>query len=234
MKPKITLMIDSASRPFLLKKSVPTVKEHLKYDGEIEWILHEAILNEKLSNDCIEWARSSKIFNRMVTSEPHGQGMSIGNILKPCKDKYFIHWEDDHIALREIDLNICVKIMEENDDVNQITFHKRGIKSNINGWLKKEVERSGYKLTTSPHWRYISAIWRCSFIKPRWVDFTNSNNSHWQINKELKKPFTITPPADWIIQNLGTYYLGPIDEWAYCKSIGGGFSNRTNKRIKYK
>jgi len=224
--PDIQIMIDSASRPFLLKQSVPTIIEHLKYSGKLVYILHEAELYKELSAECVHWAKYSKFFDRIEKNKPIGQGMSIGNVLKPCNTKYFIHWEDDHIALRDVPLDDIIKVMEENEDVNQIAFNKRGTMGSVADWPKKEVERSGFKLTTSPHWRYTAAIWRTSFIKQRWVDFPNSDNSHWQINKVLKRPHKTRPDANWIIDNLGTYYWGPIGEPPYIKSIGGGYSNR--------
>jgi hypothetical protein len=230
--PKITSMIDSASRPNLIKQTLQTVKKHMKYSGGIEWVFHEAELYKEKSNECIHIAKYSKIFDKIIGSKPMGQGISIGNVLKECNNKYFIHFEDDHICLRDIPLDDIVFAMEENDDINQIAFNKRGTMGSVSGWKKKEVERSGFKLTTSPHWRYTPAIWRCSFIKPKWVDFSGSDTSHWQINKVLKKPFNKTPDADWIIKNLGTYYWGSIGEPAFVKNIGSGQSNRA-KGYKY-
>ena len=226
--PDITLMFDSASRPHLVKLALHTIHKHMRYSGKINWVFHEAELYPELSSECIHIAKYVPFIDRIERHKPRGQGMSIGNVLKPCDTKYFIHMEDDHICVRNIPLDDIVKCMEENKDINQIIFHKRGTMSYVSGWKKKEVERSGYKLTTSPHWRYTGAIWRCSFIKPRWKDFPNNNNSHWQINKTLKYPHTTTPNADWIIENLGTYYWGPIGEASYINNIGSGHSNRTS------
>jgi len=231
--PDIEIMIDSGSRPELLKQSVPTIKNHLKYSGCIKWTLHEVFLYPDKSNQCIHWAKYSRIFNNIVKSEPHGQGVSIGNCLIPCQAKYFIHWEDDHIATRDINLDVCVKILEENKDVNQIAFNKRATMGNIKTWHKKEVIRSNQILTTSPHWRYTPAIWRVDFIQEKWKkwvkSFRNSDNSHWQVNRLLKK---VPRNADWVIKNLGTYYFGGIGNERYCASIGAGFSNR-NKGYRY-
>jgi hypothetical protein len=46
------------------------------------------------------------------------------------------------------------------------------------------------------------------------------------MNKVLKWPHKTRPNADWIIENLGTYYWGPIGEAPFVKNIGAGFSNR--------
>jgi len=229
--PDIEIMIDSASRPFLLRKTLPTIIKYLKYNGSLKWIFHEAFLYSDFSCECIDIANEAKIFNRVYEEKnPKGQGNSITNILSSCRASYFIHWEDDHIGLRDINLDAMVQIMEDNSDVNQIAFNKRDTMSEVSGWTKKVVKRSNYTLTTSPHWRYTPAIWRVEYIKKKWVRW-EGNNSHWQINALLKElPLPGSAPVvrspDWIIEKIGTYYYGGIDEKAFVKHIGSGYSNR--------
>jgi len=222
-------MIDSASRPNLLKQTLPTVLKHLKYSGEIVWVFHEAVLDENKSNECLALIKDyGMIRGKIVQISPTGEGMSIGSILRTVRTDFFIHWEDDFIALREIDLNLMTKIMQRCPDVNQIIFNRRDTMPDVSGWKKREVIRFGEYLTTSPHWRYTPALWRTDFIKPKWQDFPG-NNSHWQMNAFLKKGTLDSPEmksAEWVIQNLGTYYFGPIDEKAYCRHIGAGHSGR--------
>ena len=227
MNPQITLMYDSASRPNLVEQSLQTLQRHMKYSGETIWIFHEAELFPDESAKCVHIAKYSGIFDKIVKSKPRGQGMSIGNILKECKTEYFIHFEDDHICLRDIPLDDIVGVMETNHKINQIAFNKRVTVPIVAGWPKKEIKSGNFTLTTSPHWRYTPAIWRMDYIKPRWVDFPNSDNSHWEIQRVLKKNAKEErPDANWIIENLGTYYWGKIGEPAYVKNIGKGLSNR--------
>jgi hypothetical protein len=224
--PDIEIMVDSASRPELLGQIVSTLKKYLKYSGKIAWILHEAVLFSDKSVECVKIGKEAG-FDKILVEEAHGQGVSIGSCLRKAQCGYFIHWEDDSIAVRDIPLDNIVKCMDENPGVNQIVFNKRQTMHEVSGWPKKEIVKNNQKLTTSPHWRYTPAIWRVGFILPKWVDFYDSDNSHWQINAELKKKSGHErPDADWIIDNLGVYYWGPIGEEAYVKNIGRGASNR--------
>ena len=229
--PDVDIMIDSASRPFLLEKSLSTIHRCLKYSGNLHWYLHEAFLFPDLSAQCIHIGKYSGFFEKIYAEvRPKGQGISISNILNITSNPYFIHWEDDYKGVREIDLDFVIRIMEENIDVNQIAFNKRGTMSEVSGWKKTVVKRSGMDLTTSPHWRYTPAIWRSSYFRPKWKKI-EGGNSHWDFNAQLKGiSVSDTHPPDrdynWVIKHTGTYYLGGIGNAPYTNHIGSGFSNR--------
>lgn len=220
---KIDVMIDSGSRPFLLKKTLPTIIENLKFVGNINWIFHEVFIDEKLSRENIEYIKSLNKFNTIIESKPLGQTFSIGNALKKCISDYFFHIEDDHILTRNIDLNEGIHIMD-GSNVNQIAYNKRKTMKAVSGWVKKEYKINDHIMTTSPHWRFTPALWKLSYIKPKWKNF-RGNNGHWDMNKLLKQSNGHRTP-EWINNNTGTFYYGPIKEPGFCKHIGGGFSNR--------
>jgi hypothetical protein len=181
-------MLDSASRPDLLKLAVESLRKNLKFSGNLRWLLHEAVLKEDLSNECIRYAESLSLFDVIHKQyDPQGEMVSIGTILQKVDVPYFIHWEDDHILTRELDLDMCVDIFEKCPKVNQLVFNKRDTMTEVAGWVKKEVEYEGYKLTTSPHWRISPVIWRMSWIKPKWKSIKGSNG-HWLMNDVLQKP----------------------------------------------
>ena len=225
----ITLMVDSASRPDLLKITVESLRKNLKYSKQIKWLFHEAVLNEALSNQCVKYAQNLNLFDVIHKQyDPQGEMVSIGTMLEKVDSPTFIHWEDDHILVRELDLDLCVDIFEKCPKVNQIAFNKRQTMSDVSGWVKKEVEYEGYKLTTSPHWRISPAIWRMSWIKPRWKS-VKGNNGHWLMNDLLQKAWKGHPEtktADSVIDVLGTFYLGGIGEHGYVEHMGKDRSGR--------
>ena len=226
---QIDLMVDSASRPDLLQIAVESLKKNLKFSGKIRYMLHEAVLNEELSNQCLRYAESLCLFDIIHKERrPKGEMVSIGTILEKVEAPWFIHWEDDHELTRELDLDMCVDIFEKCPKVNQLTFNKRDTMTEVAGWVKKEVEYEGYKLTTSPHWRISPAIWRMSWIKPRWQS-VQGNNGHWLMNDILQRVWRGHPEnktADSVIEVLGTFYLGPIGEPGYCVHMGTNRSGR--------
>ena len=229
---QIDIMIDSASRPDLLKATMESIIQNLSFtDGKIRWLFHEAVLRGSDSTECVKYIEALRMFEEIVvTKNPQGEGISISNMLKRAASSYFVHFEDDHVLLRPLDLCICYDIFEKYKFVNQIAFNKRQTMRTVgsNNWLKKEVDVPPYgKLTTTHHWRFSPAIWRLSYILPRWQEFPGPN-FHWEINKILQADFENgrEKTADAVIELMGTFYLGPVDEHAYVKHIGYGRSGR--------
>lgn len=222
----IEIMIDSASRPDLLSQTVESLLQNLKYSGELIWYFHEAILDTEESRKCISYIRSLNKFAAILENpQPKGECVSIFNTLAFCKSKYFIHWEDDHILVRELDLDLCYNLFETYNNINQIAFNKRQTMSDVSGWTKKEVKFGDTIMTTSPHWRFSPAIWRLAYIRKYFKPYEGSNG-HWVLNGEIQKSFQPGKTADHVIEKMGTYYLGPIGEHGYVEHIGRGRSGR--------
>jgi hypothetical protein len=220
-------MIDSGCRPDLLKRTVDSLIEHLKFSGNLNWIHHEAHLNSQ-GAECLNYVNSLKMFSRVIeTHDPKGECVSIYTVLKALHPdtKYFIHWEDDHILTRPLDLDLCYSLFESYNQINQIAFNKRQTMSDVSGWVKKEVKFGDTILTTSPHWRFSPAVWRLSFIRPYFKPHEGPNG-HWVLNGEMQKDFQPGKTANHVIERMGTYYLGPIGEHGYVEHIGRGRSGR--------
>ena len=229
---RIDVIRMSASRPDLLVISTESLQRHLKFDGQLRFLLHEDYLNNDLSDKCVSYAESTGLFDVIVKDNPKiGQGRSLTKMLKMVNTKYIIHWEDDYELLCDLDLNTVVRLLDNNEDINQISFQKRQIMSEKPGFKKIEITRDYLKLTTNPHWAFIPAIWRVSFIQPKWVEF--ENDIHWRINDILKgKRSVVEADANWVIKNTGTYYFGGIDEGHYTNHIGSSRSLREGAEQK--
>jgi len=231
MKKIIDVMIDSGSRPEILKETLPTIIDNLVFSGKLRWMFHEAIINKEKSEENIEWIKSLNMFDVIEVNEPVGQAISIGNILEHCKSKYLFHIEDDYIIKRNIDLDVMWDIIENANDVNQLIFHRRKTMPKVSGWEKGMYVKANHVLTTSPHWRFTPALWRLSFIKPKWIRW-EGDNGHWALNKMLQEGINpVTKTHEWVANNMGTFYYGPINELAYCEHVGSGFSGRLPKKV---
>ena len=222
----------SASRPDLLTKSTESMIKNIKYSGELRYHLHEDVLNSRLSDECLKYANESKVFTTIYSDNPPiGQGPSLSMMLDNVASEYVIHWEDDYELIQPLDLDMVVKILDENKDVNQICFHKRRIMKEKPGYVKIQVERSGVELTTNPHWAFMPAIWRMSYIMPKWKSFPM--NIHWEMNHILKGGKNIENiDCNWVIKNTGTYYLGAIGHGHYTNHIGFERSLREGEEQK--
>jgi hypothetical protein len=214
----------SASRPDLLRESTASLLKHLKFSGELRWLFHEDVLNENRSKQCIDYINSldiNKVLFKDCPAITHGP--SLTKLLKSTKTDYVIHWEDDFLCERDIDLDLICKVLDENLGVNQIAFNKRTTMSKKPGFVKKEVIRSEIKLITNPHWAFTPAIWRMSYIMPKWK--SKPGFIHWYINSILKGSLK---QADWVIANTGTFFLGGNGEPRFCFHIGFERSLRNN------
>lgn len=217
---RIDIIRTSASRPNCLKKSTESLMQKLKWEGSIRMILHEDFIRKSLSEECWKYAQEAGIFPVVRKDDPPlTQGCSLHWCISKTTTPYVLNWEDDWEAIRTIDLDTCVKIMEENPDVNQIAFHKRKIMTNRHGWPKKEVVRSGITLTTNPHWAFTPALWRMSFVRTWWQRPPRGNNPVWFCNQIVKKSSEMRS-AEWMIENVGCYFLGGFREPAFVNHLG--------------
>jgi len=212
----IDVMRTSDSRPDLLALSTESIVNKMKFSGTMNWFLHEDFLNRELSKQCVKWANESGLFKTVIADDPPvTQGNSLDKLFKLCKTDYILNWEDDWELIADLDLNEVVGVMDENPDVNQVCFNKRPIMREKPGFIKKEVVRSGKKLTTNPHWAFLPALWRRSFISKHWFAFDHSNI--WDLINRMR-PWPTN--GDYIEKHIGTYYWGGIETGHYIKHIG--------------
>jgi hypothetical protein len=170
---------------------------------------------------------------------PIGQGDSIKEILdKVPRDKfqYVFNFEDDWEFIRGIPFDDMVKVMDENDDINQICLHKRPIMGEKYGFIKEQVEKSGFPLCVSPHWNFLPALWRMAFIYPKWKHFVRSSVFSWDFNAYMKgidkKDGANYRDHVWIKANLGTYFWGQHGEPPFINHLGINWSARLGEHPK--
>ena len=212
-------MRTSASRPDFLKHSTEKLLEHLKYSGNFKWIIHEDCLNKERSNECMKYIEECGVYDIVKQDNPPiSQGYSLGWLLGKVKSKYVLNFEDDFEPTKDIDIDMLIKLMDGHLEINQICFHKRNIMAQKPGFKKKQVVVDGIPLVVCPHWNFIPSIFRLSYLKPKWQNFTI--DCHWKINEVLKGGKKMRD-ADWVMNNTGTYYLGSIKNKKMLKKNGG-------------
>lgn len=220
----VDIIRTASSRPELLKKSTESLLLSIVCSYPFQHIIHEDCLFAEESEKTVSWIKKSNLFDHLIVSNPSvGQTVALNKLVTYTLADYLLSWEDDWVALRPIDINLAIKIMEENNDVNQICFHKRRTMKEKPGFVKKEVVRSGVTLVTNPHWAYLPALWRMKFVKTWWVP-PEGRRSIWYYN-DLLKNGEVTD-ADWVIKKAGTYYLGKFGEMPFVEHIGADLSTR--------
>ena len=224
MTRKIDIMRTSASAPEWLKISTEALHKHLKFSGELRWIVHEDTLNSKESDKCMKYIEECGLYTVVKRDEPPiGQCMSLSWLIDQTKTPYVLNAEDDYRLLKDIDLDVMYDIMENSNDVNQITFAKRPLKMRRPNFDKKRIFKEGRYLITQPYWGFPPALWRMSFIKPRWVR-SERKDFHWRIQDTLRGGKIKNIGADWVMNNTKTYMLGTWKEKSMLSKNGGKLS----------
>jgi hypothetical protein len=151
MDNQIDIIRTSTSRPEILQVTTDALNKHLKFSGQFRWILHEDVLDK---NRFTNISKACKMYNVMSFNDPPvGLKESMNILLRQTKSKYVLNIEDDWRLLRDIEIDPLIEIMENNEDINQVAFHKRPIGAYKNygslRFKKREVERDGIPLVTN-------------------------------------------------------------------------------------
>ena len=222
---ELDVMITSASRPEVFKICMTSLWDRLKFDGKINYHLHEDILIPEKSAELMKWAESTKKFTTIAYDNPPlGQPLSVHWSIKNSISPIFFRFEDDFLVEKVLDFNLIVKLMEENEDVNQIVLNKRTTDYK-HGWDTREVERSGQKLVVAHHWFIMPSVWKKSYIDKYWSEPPKGGNVAWFINPILKG--NQRRGSVWMEKNVGAFFMGKFGATRYINHLSkAGESSR--------
>ncbi len=239
MKYTIDIMRTSASRPECLRLSTESLLKNLVMpDTEVRWMIHEDVLNGPASDECLKIIEDSKLYEVVkFHNPPLTQAISLCWLMSRVTADYVINWEDDWELIKLIDVERLICLMDAYPEVNQIAFQKRALMSHRYSFIKKQIYIDDVPLVSNPHWAFTPSIMRTSWIKPKWakVNFPKGCNPVWQLNPYLKQykvtEDNIQRDADWMMKNVGCYFLGEIgnDNSRFIRALGASV-----RRGKYK
>jgi len=217
MSNKIDVLINSASRPEYLEKSLITLFDKFKFSGKVRYLFHEDVIDEKRSQKCLDIVNETKKFQTIVITNPSiGHGYAIKKMLSLIETDIIFRTEDDYEYLKEIDVDKIVKLFVDTPDINQVLLNKRPNMEMQSGVLQKEVIRNGVKLTTSYRWHFTPGFWRMKWIHPRFVPYGFACRMSKGLEVGAPKPMTV----DWMIKNIGCYFYEGFKEGEYISHIG--------------
>lgn len=235
MKPGIDIIRGSVSRPEFLKESTPTLLKHLKYSGELKHTILESVFVNSKSKGNKKFAKENH-FNYHEINPQAGYGVALKYALDYIvNSKYMINWEDDYSAVKDINLDECISVMERYPKVNQICFNKRPtlafkwvrLKDNKYKWYKEprvfKVGNRKYYLVVKEKWWFGPAIWRVDYIKDKFVGY--NKDVHHLLNDNILLPLAgakegYFPNAKEVEDNIGCYIWGKTGDSPMTKHIG--------------
>jgi len=213
----IDVLITSSSRSEYLKRVIFSLRDHLKYSGNLNFILHDDIRNND-SYYVLSLAKIWRINKTLLTRPAEGESKAIQTLLNHSTTKYVVFWEDDWLLLKDIDLDDVISFFEYRDDVNMIAFNK-GLNNPYHGY--KETVINGKKLLFCYDWVVAPSVWRADYIKPRFKVTENPDD----IRRVLRGWKQRSP--EWVKENMGTYFYGGYGQGEFIKHIGEKSANET-------
>ena len=225
----IDVLIVGSSRPDFLEKSFFSFKKRVDTKNEFRFLFHEDIIDQDKSKQSVGFGLN--YFNTVISDRPRlGQVDSTERLLNIANSKYLIYWEEDWELLEDIHLDLLIKIMDENRNINQIAFPKKTLNENQISKYPVTICKRDIYLTTTLRWVSMPAIWRTDFIKSAWerairyknsVEFmkTSYNINQWWICRALNEGHQ-NQDAVWVSLNLGSYFIGEKGSGPIIKHLG--------------
>ena len=243
---KLAIVLTSASRPDFFKLSYNSFNEKLaggindELHNDYKVILHEDFCDEKKSKKVVDWCNEKIFVDDIIEPYPRigliGSCMNMLDYAKNNECEYVLRLCDDFIFTDSVDIANLINIMDKRKDINQIAFNKRPNNKSKGGFIKKEIEIDGQKLTTALRWSSLNSIWRVDFIYDHWkrcwngIKETKRQFVPWkEFSESIEKHFNFRREdidAYFEFNKLGCYLYGGIgDEKSYVNvHIGAGHS----------
>lgn len=226
---KIALFVTSASRPKVLEKTLVDLEKRVvdcNPGTEFVKVLHEDCLDpEKLHET--KYLAQHFGYERIVSNPSVGLCRSIYKGLQHIYLPYILRFEDDWEIIRNIPVDEVIVWMERYKKINQVIFNKRKTerKKAVDGqwFILKEIRLENFqgRITMSPFWGLLPAIWRTSFVKPKFVEPPLQAKTREFIDNIVFGPEMDRSHKN-IAENVGCYFYGKIMEKPFIKHTGTG------------
>jgi hypothetical protein len=187
---QLDITMTSLLRPEVIEETLSSLKKNLKFSGDIRLFLSIDPIGSKIKSKEI-YKLASKYF---FTIPKYNIEASFENAVlwlwNSAESNYFLHWEDDKLLLRKVDLDWCIEQLEKRPDVASISFpsHKIKVKDKIFYYVKWHLDKGlfitedyGSCFGTRPH------LIRNSFIKGSLNFINNKKNIEKQFRYSKKE-----------------------------------------------
>lgn len=137
MKDKMTFVLTSCGRTFLLDRVLETFFKFNKFNFEKMFIVEDSL--DSITHDKIKRKWGSKI-NIICNKEKKGQIKSIIDVYKKVKTPYIFHCEDDWSYTRSNFIEDSLKILKTHPKIIQVWLESKKSASRLNIFSYGELE----------------------------------------------------------------------------------------------
>jgi len=165
----ITVLVYTYSRPARIRRILASLKEHLKYSGELVWRLADdgspPGYLEGIAEDFPELDLQWTVTNRK------GFGANANTGYRACTTKYVLPSEDDLLIIRDLDLDRGVTLMEGVPEIGALRFGAAVIDTVLLGRAFMGTPRMGYFVFDRARSKYWNPCGHPTLIQPSFYDF---------------------------------------------------------------
>lgn len=220
----IDVCVWGASRPHLFRRTIDSFRAHARFQtGRLRYFLEDGAFDDKRAAESAVIARDLG-FEGVNIERVGSYGFAMTNAFdRWVRAPLLFSLEDDMLCRREVDLDIAFDAFVENRGLNQLFFNRRANYSNPveTPFVERTLSIGGrfYSCQSSKHWFFGPALWRMSFVRPRWRG--HKDNIHFATNSSRGLlPSDKKPPPAWYADVLGALTFGPPREPPFFEHIG--------------
>lgn len=225
----IDVMVWGGSRPELLRRCIKSFREHLRFSGTLRWLYQDCDYHHTRALECLQIVENAGFTESRIRQPVPGElgVMSYGYSMTAAfndlvRAPLMYSLEEDHEALRPIDLDLAWGLFDQHRHINQLRFNRRKNPGEENDGTIKVLERSldvsgrPVTISSSKNWYFQPSIWRMSFVRPRWRG--HFANVHHGTQRDLLP--SKRPPPEYFLDVLGAVTMGGIGEPAFMVHTG--------------
>lgn len=119
--PDVTVLIITWNRPKVVRQVIQVLQEKLHYPGEIRWHLADDTSPGSYVADILRDFPALQ-FSHTITPKRSGWGGNVNMALRAMKTPYVFQIEDDQLALRQLDIESGVFVMQQDPSVGLVRY----------------------------------------------------------------------------------------------------------------
>ncbi len=221
----IDVVFWGASRPELFERALSSFRRNVRFGGRLRYFLEDGEFDKAMAAESVRIARAAG-FDGIHTERVGSYGWAMTQAIdRWVRAPLMFSIEDDWECLRPIDLDLCWELFRDHDHVNQLRYNRRNnTRSQNEGAFvytsrTLKIGNSQYPFLGGAHWYFNPAVWRMSFIRPRWR--AHKDNIHFFINSANGLlPNGPRPSPEWYSDKLGVLTWGGHGEPAFFTHLG--------------
>jgi len=118
--PDITVVIVTYNRPEEIRKTINALHNHIKYSGQINWLVADDGSDGTYASDLIK--DYTGIGLQVVITNRGGWGKNVNNAFKMVDTDYVFLCEDDYVSKYPLDLDTGVTLMQEEPTIGLVRY----------------------------------------------------------------------------------------------------------------